>query len=115
VSDTGGALSVEADLAVTVEGRRCAVWTENGLLVVNAPSLSTARDLLEGVEALPVSQARLAGELGDADLTVEVRVRHAPVARVGSGVDPSLLGELGGYEAELSPRGVAVAAWRWLG
>lgn len=109
------ALSVEATLDVTVEGRRCAVWTEDDLVVVNAPSLSTARDLLSGVEALPVSPARLTGELTDAAVTVEVRVRHAPVARLGSGVDPSPLGELAGYEADLSPRGVAVAAWRWLG
>ncbi|MEF8851710.1 MAG: hypothetical protein V5A44_07095 [Haloarculaceae archaeon] len=109
------ALSVEADLDVTVDGRRCAVWTEDGVVVVNAPSLATARELLAGVDALPVSQRRVAGELADATVTAEVRVRHAPVARLGSGVDPSPLAELAGYEAALSSRGVLVAAWRWLG
>jgi len=113
--DASVALSVEADLDVTVDGHRCRVWTDDGTVVVNAPSLSAARDLLAGVEALPLDQSRLAGELADAALTVEVRVRHAPVARVGAGVEQSPLAELAGYEAALSPRGVLVAAWRRLG
>ncbi len=108
-------LSVEANLDVTVDGRQCAVWTEDELVVVNAPSLSAARDLLAGVDALPVSQRQVAGELTDAALTVEIRVRHAPVARLGSGVDPSPLAELADSEAALSPRGILVAAWRWMG
>jgi hypothetical protein len=114
-SESTDPLSVEADLDVTIEGKRCAVWTEADRLVVNAPSLSTVRDLLAGVEAVPVPQPRLVGGLADTELTVEVRVRHAPVARLGAGVEPSRLANLAGYEADLSPRGVLVAGWRWLG
>lgn len=108
-------LSVEADLDLTVGGHRCAVWTADDLVVVNAPSLAAARELLAGVDALPIPQARIAGELTDVAVAVEVRVRHAPVARLGSGVDPSPLAERAGYDAAVSPRGVLVAAWRWLG
>lgn len=108
-------LSVEADLDVTIDGERCTVWTEGDRLVVNTPSLATARELLGGVEALPVPQPRLVGGLADRALTVEVRVRHAPVARLGAGVEPSRLATLAGYEADLSPRGVLAAGWRWLG
>jgi hypothetical protein len=113
--DPPDSLSVEANLDVTIEGQRCAVWTEGDRLVVNAPSLSTGRDMLAGVEAVPVPQPRLVGGLADTALTVEVRVRHAPVARLGAGVEPSRLATLAAHEADLSPRGVLVAGWRWLG
>jgi len=108
------ALSVDADLDVTVDGNRCRVWSEADCLVVNAPSLSAARSLLGGLDALPVPRQLLVGELGRVDLTVEIRVRHAPVARVGSDVTPSRVAELAGYDAEVSTRGVAVAAYRAL-
>jgi hypothetical protein len=110
-----GSLSVAADLDITIDGRRCSVWTEDSIVVVNAPSLSAARTLLAGVDALPVTQRRVAGELTDAAVTVEVRVRHAPIARLGSDVEPPSLAQLAGYEADLSPWGVLVAARRWLG
>jgi hypothetical protein len=107
-------LSVDVDLAVTVEGRECAVWNEDDLIVVNAPSLWTARRLLGGVDALPLDQHRLVAELVRADLVVEVRVRHAPVARLGADVTPSRLADSLGYDAAVAPRGLAVAAWRAL-
>ncbi|MFC7133416.1 MULTISPECIES: hypothetical protein [Salinibaculum] len=107
-------LSVDVDLEVTIDGRQCAVWNENDHVVVNAPTLATARAVLKGVEALPLDQTRLAARLAEADLAVELRVRHAPVARLGGRVVPSLLADLAGYDADISLRGVAVAAWRAL-
>jgi hypothetical protein len=107
-------LSVDVDLAVTVEGRECAVWNEDDLIVVNAPSLWTARSLLGGVDALPLDGHRLVAELVRADLVVEIRVRHAPVARLGADVTPSPFAERFGYDAAVSPRGLGVAAWRAL-
>ncbi|MFC4408382.1 hypothetical protein [Haloarchaeobius iranensis] len=107
-------LSVDASLDVTVDGSRCAVWNESDLLVVNAPTLSAARSLVSGVDALPLPRRRLTGALSATDLTVEVRVRHTPVARAGAGVTPSRLAAAAGYEADVSLRGLAVAAWRGL-
>jgi hypothetical protein len=105
-------LSVDVDLDVTIEGRECAVWTEGDVVVINAPSLAAAQSLLRGVDTLPVPVPT--DELTAASLTVEVRVRHAPVARVGAGADPDWLGTLAGYEADVSLRGLAVAGWRVL-
>lgn len=107
-------LSVDVDLDVTVDGAECTVWSEDDLIILNAPTLSAARALLSGIEALPLAQSRLAEQLSEADLTVEVRVRYAPVARVGSGVVPSRIAAAAGYEADLSLGGLGVAAWRWL-
>jgi hypothetical protein len=107
-------LSVDVDLDVTVDGAECTVWSEGDLVIVNAPTLSAARSLLSGVEALPVAQSRLTEQLSETDLTIEIRVRYAPVARVGSGVVPSRIAAAAGYEAALSLGGVGVAAWRWL-
>jgi hypothetical protein len=107
-------LSVDVALDVTVDGSRCAVWNETDLIVVNAPTLSAARSLVAGVEAVPVPRSRLTGPLSAADLTVEVRVRHTPIARVGAGVTPSRLAAAAGYDADVSLRGLAVAAWRGL-
>lgn len=107
-------LSVDVDLDVTVDGTRCAVWNEDDRVVLNAPTLSTARSLLTGLDALPVGHGRLVRRVAESGLVVEVRVRHAPIARIGSGVVPSRLAELAGYDADISPRGLAVAAWRAL-
>lgn len=107
-------LSVDVDLRVTIDGRDCDVWDEGDVVVVNAPTLRTARALLDGADALPLPVERLAGELARADLVVEVQVRRSPVARVGAGVTPSRLAARLGYDAHVSARGVAVAAWRAL-
>jgi hypothetical protein len=108
-------LAVEADLDVTVDGHACTVWTEDGTVVVEAPSLTAAWSLLSGVDALPVDPNRLAGGLASVSLAVRVQVRRATVARLGSGAEPSELARELGYDADISPRGVAVAAWRALG
>mgnify|MGYP000465865347 CR=1 FL=1 len=115
MSASGEALSVDADLDLAVDGAECRVWSQDDRVLVEAPSLSAARSLLSGVDALPVDQRRIAGELTDAGLTVEVRVRRATVARLGTGVQPSFVAERAGYDADVSLWGVAVAAWRALG
>lgn len=114
MAQAGRSLSIETDLDITIDGDRCAVWTEPDCLVVNAPTLSAARALLNGVESLPLSQARLAAGLSQTDLTVEIRVQYATVARVGAAVQPSRLASLAGYDGAVSVRGLAVAAWRQL-
>lgn len=114
MAQAGRSLSIETDLDITVDGDRCVVWTEPDCLVVNAPTVSAARALLSGVESLPLSQARLAAGLTQTDLTVEIRVQHATVARVGAAVEPSRLASLAGYDAAVSVRGLAVAVWRQL-
>ena len=107
-------LSVDVALDVTVDGTRCAVWNEDGRIVVNAPTLTVARSLLGGVEATPLDQSQLVEWLTQTTLTVELRVRHATVARLGADVTPSGLAKRAGYDAALSVRGLGVAAWRAL-
>lgn len=112
---TRRSLSIDADLDLTIDGRECRVWTEGDTLVVNAPSLLVARKLADGLEALerpPGAEGQLVAELIAAGVTVELRVRRASVARLGSGVTPNRLAELGGVNGRASLKGVAVAAWR---
>lgn len=108
-------VSVDAELSVTIDGRECDVWTAGETVVVNAPSLRVALALLDGVDALPMTERRLVSGLRAAALVVEVRVRYATVAMVGAGVESSVFGALTGYDAAVSPRGVLAAAWRALG
>jgi len=114
MATAGPSLSVEVDLDVHVEGKRCAVWDEGDKVVINAPSLGVARSLLSGVETLPVPRQLLVDGLGATSLAVELRVRHAPVASLGVDVEPSRLAALAGYDADVSLRGLAVAGWRRL-
>lgn len=107
-----GPVSVDVTLAVTVDGHECSVWTEDGVVVVNVPSLSAAYTFVDSAGAAPAVVQRLGIDLSRTDLAVEVRVRHAPVARFGAGVDPSRLVALAGYDGVVSPRGLAAAAWR---
>lgn len=107
-------LAVDASLDITIDDSQCAVWNEDDRVVVNAPTFAAARSLLAGVDTLPGGQDRLIQELTKAALTVEIRVRHVPIARVGPDVPTSRLADLAGYDADVSPRGVAVAAWRAL-
>ncbi len=114
MATAGPSLSVEVDLDVQLDGKRCAVWSEGDKVVINAPSLGVARSLLSGVETLPVPRELLVDGLGTASLTVELRVRHAPVASLGAAVEPSRLAALAGYSADVSLRGLAVTGWRRL-
>ena len=111
---SGGSVTVDADLTLTVDGTECAVWSETDRLVVNAPTLSAARALLNGVRVLPAPVGKALAGIEPSGLTVEVRVRHAPVAQLGAGVRTSRLATLAGYEGRISLRGLAVAAYRRL-
>jgi hypothetical protein len=107
-------ISVDVSLAVTVDGYECSVWTEDDAVVVNVPSLSAVRALLDSADAVPLTTSRLGSDLARADLVVELRVRHAPVARFGTGVVPSRLADLAGYDVAVSLRGLATGVWRAL-
>lgn len=110
-------LSIDADLDVTIAGQECRVWSEGDTLVVNAPSFRVARRLADGVEALesvPGLDGRLLGELVKADLVVELRVRRATVARIGSGITPGPLAGVVGVDGRVDLGGTLAAAWRRL-
>jgi hypothetical protein len=105
-------VTVDADLALTIDGQECAVWSESDLLVVNVPTLTAARGLLSGVGTLPVPLRDLFSGLEATAMTVELRLQHAPVARFGADVDPSRLATIAGYDGALSLRGLAVGIYR---
>ncbi|MFB6194156.1 MAG: hypothetical protein ABEI75_03730 [Halobaculum sp.] len=107
-------LSVEADLTLTVAGRECRIWSEDDVVVVNAPSFAVARRLARGLDTIPGAQGRLIEQLVATDVTVEVRVRRATVARLGGGVQPSRVARAAGLDGRLDLRGVVTAAWRRL-
>ena len=117
-----GRLAVSSDLSVEVDDERVDVWShgDGSLVVVSAPSLGAARRLLAAPSALPVPIDSLDDGLRTAGVGVEVRVRHATVARLGAGLRPSRLSRLVGRRLGLpagtvvSPRGVVVATLRRL-
>lgn len=132
-------LAVDADLTLTHDGEEIAVWTDDdGNLVVDAPSYRAARSLLKVVTGSPTPAAELFGVassledvesgvdpdldalLDGHDLTVEIRVRYATVARLGAATTPSgwrrRLGvRLLGVPAAVGLRGAVVAAARRVG
>ena len=110
----GGSATVDADLTLTIDGKTCDVWSESDRLVINTPTLSAARELLNGVKALPAPVRGVLAGIGQTGVTVEVRVRHAPVAQMGAGVAASRLATLAGYDGRFSLRGLAVAVYRRL-
>jgi len=101
---------VDADLRLTREGSVFDVWTEDGNLVVNAPSFRAA---VAAARTLPPGLADAVGALADRELTVELRVRHATVAVFRPEAGRSRL--LAGLPGRLRTRGVLGAAARWLG
>lgn len=109
---SGPPVTVDVDLALTIEGDDCAVWSESDLLVVNVPTLTAARRLLSGVETLPLPLGDLLSGLETTAMTVELRLQHAPIARFGADVDPSRLAAMAGYDATFSLRGLAVGIYR---
>ena len=111
---SGPSATVDANLSLTIEGQECAIWSESDLLVVTVPPVTAARRLLPGAEQLPVGIDTLLPGLETAGVTVEVRLRHAPVARFGAGVDRTRLAALAGYDGRVSLRGAAVGLYRRL-
>lgn len=108
-------LHVDAELTLTHGENIIAVWSEDDLVVVNAPSLAALRHTRSLLDALPMGL--LEGErLPDVTPPVELRVRHAPVALVGPDIEGTPgVRRLFGVDAALRPRGVLVAAVRALG
>jgi hypothetical protein len=108
-------LSVEADLVLEREGREFRLWSEDDRLVFAAPSLAALRAIDLG-EALPIAPDTFGAGLAAAELTVEIQVRRATVARLGAGVESGPLGRwLTGTDAAVDLGGVSVAAVRALG
>lgn len=104
-------LSIDAQLRLRRGSARFDVWSEDELLVCNAPSLTSLRDLwgaFETVssETLPAHPTRP---------PIELRVRHAPVLRIDPSLDPSRVGRWLGVQGRLRPRGVLAACIRALG
>lgn len=106
-------LSVTAELQLEVDGHSVTVVGYGDLVVVEASSLAGARALLDGATTLPV--AEVGPSLRHADVTVDVRVRGASVARLGPEADAGLLSRSVGIpDAEVSLGGVVLAGLRYL-
>lgn len=102
-------LDVAADLTVTFEGEPLHVESYTDHVVVTLPSLALARSLL-GRHGERIGD--VAGLLEAADLSAEVRVRSRPVARLGVGVTPGVLGRrLGWGPVRLRPLGIVLLAF----
>nr|WP_254282056.1 hypothetical protein [Haloarcula salina] len=100
-------LAVDADLTLAVDGRDIDVRAYDDLVAVELPSLGAAVALWRG---RPFDQTDAAVALAAAGLTVELRVRGAPVARLGAKAVPGdLTRRLGFGPVELYPEGALLA------
>jgi hypothetical protein len=91
-------LVVDADLTVEKDGTAFAVRGYDDLVTVDLPSFGAALDLWRD---RPVEGTDAAAVLAAAGLTAEIRVRGAPVARLGADAVPSSLAKrlgLGPFE-----------------
>ncbi len=103
-------LSVETDLSLSVDGREIEVRSTGERLFLELPSVSVALQLLDDGEEF-IDQ--LSTVLQFMDLTVEIRVREATVAVLGSGARVGPLSrELGVAPAEIRVGGAVAAAGR---
>lgn len=103
-------LSVETDLSLSVDGTEIDVRSTGERLFLELPSVSVALQLLEDGEEFT---DQLSTVLQFTDLTVEIRVREATVAVVGSGARAGILSrELGVAPAEARVGGAVSAAGR---
>lgn len=110
------ALSVHADLTVERGDDTFSITGDGDHVVVDAPSLAAvarlrpvATRLVARVSDLPTSR------VGDADLTVDVRVRGVRVARLAGDASPGVLSSLLGVTpAQVHLGGVVRAALRAL-
>jgi hypothetical protein len=106
-------LSVEADLTLDTEGGPATVRGYGDLVVVDVPSLSVARALLDGTETLPTrGLAGVEHGLRTADVAVDVRVRGRSVVRVGRDAAPGPLSRALGAPGRVSLAGIVLAALR---
>jgi len=103
-------LAVDADLTVEIDGHALSVVGYDDVVAVDFPSLSALRSLWRSATVETMDAAAVLSSVG---LTVELRVRSAPVARVGDAATPSRLAQLLGVgPVELVPDGVLVALTR---
>lgn len=111
-----GTLRIDADLALEHDGDEIGVWDEEETLVVNAPSFRAARRLRDAFTKLPIERFDPLNRLEETGLTVDVRVRHASIARFGAGVDGGTIeSRLLGRGGTVHWRGVLAAVARRLG
>ncbi|GGK60981.1 hypothetical protein [Haloarcula sebkhae] len=87
-------LLVDADLTVERDGVAFTVRGYDDLVAVDLPSFGAAFDLFRD---RPVEEADAAVALAAAGLTAEIRVRGAPVARLGADAVPSPLAKRLGF------------------
>ena len=103
-------LAVEADLTVEIDGRSLTVTGYGDVAAVDLPSLAALVGLWRET---PVETMDAAAMLSSIGLTAELRVRGAPVARVGDAADPSAVARrLGLGPVELVPDGLLLALTR---
>jgi len=103
-------LSVDADLTVDLDGHTASVVGYDDLVAVDLPSVAAALALYRD-GPVPVMDA--AAVLSSVGLTAEIRVRGAPVARLGDAAVPSRLARyLGLGPVELVPDGPLLALTR---
>ncbi|MFB6178049.1 MAG: peptide ABC transporter ATP-binding protein [Halobaculum sp.] len=103
-------LSIATDLSVTVDGERIDVRSTGERLFLEVPSVAVALQLLRDGETYTDD---LSSVLQFTDLTVEVRVRGATVAVLGSGARAGPLSrELGVAPAEIRVGGAVAAGGR---
>jgi hypothetical protein len=114
VSASSGAVDVEADLTLSVDGAAVTVRGYGDRVVVEAPSLSALRSVGDVLRDLPAGgRGAVADVVGRADVAVDVRVRGASVARLGPGARAGALSRLAGVDpARVSVGGVVLAALR---
>ncbi|MFB6223912.1 MAG: hypothetical protein ABEH86_09625 [Haloarcula sp.] len=100
-------LAVDADLTVEVDGRELAVRGYDDIVTVDLPSFTATDTLLRQPQ---IETMDAAAALAAAGITVEIQLRGAPVARLGSTAVPSGLAQrLGLGPIELCPEGVLLA------
>ncbi|MDS0258012.1 hypothetical protein NDI56_01165 [Haloarcula sp. S1CR25-12] len=103
-------LSVEADLTLQLDGHTATVVGYDDLVAIDLPSLPAAVSLWRN---RPVAVMDAAAVLSSVGLTVELRVRGAPVARIGDAAAPSgVARRLGLGPVELVPEGAVLALTR---
>lgn len=103
---TGGPrLSVEAEMTLTVEDETIRVVGYGDLVVVDAPSFAAARALRRDAGRLRGLWAALPD-----DVTVDLRIRGASVARFGPGARPGPLSRAVGGAGDRSLGGLLLAA-----
>jgi hypothetical protein len=107
VTDGGRALSVDADLAVSVDGDDLSVSSHGDRLVVEAPSLRAG---LRALRSTGGHADDVAGSLHRVGLTADVRVRGRTVALAGAAARPNALGRVVAEGIEVRAGGALAAA-----